>query len=192
VESPKLRIDSKEQVFHQAIFRIFSVKFRYTLPDGTVFGPVDRLVLDRKESVGVILHDIRAEEIILVEQVRIATIDNGSGWLMEIPAGIIDDGETPEQSARRETKEETGAEPIEVEFVSSFYLSPGTSSERMHLFYCPFRNGLTVLARAGLAEEMEDIKVHRVPKNRALDMVRTGEIADAKTILALFYLSTKN
>jgi ADP-ribose pyrophosphatase len=132
-----------------------------------------------------VLHDVPANEVVFVEQARVAT----SGWILELPAGRVEPNEDPAATAGREAEEETGAAPATVQRISRFYLSPGGCSERLHLFYCPFSDGLTVHEYAGLAQDSEDIRVHRIPLPRALEMIETGEIADAKTMIGLYWLA---
>ena len=179
----------KELIFQKAIFKWFGIKFHYTRLDGTDSGEVNQFVIDRGDSVAMLLHEVEKDEVILVEQLRIATAESGNGWLLELPAGRVDPGEEPTQTALREAREETGAEPREIRLISSFFLSPGGSSERLHLFYCPFHNGIEIQSIAGLKEENEDISVQRYPLKEALEMIETGKIADAKTIIGLLWLN---
>jgi ADP-ribose pyrophosphatase len=191
MDQPKITLLAKDEVFRHAFYRGYIARFSYTRFDGTTAGPVDRFVLDRGDSVGMLLHDVPRNEVILVEQLRVATLDHSSGLLLELPAGRIEPGDEPAETAVREIREETGAQPPELERVATFYLTPGGSSERLHLFYAPFQAGLKVEEHGGLAEENEDIRVHRVPVPNAMEMIKDGRIADAKTILALLWLGTR-
>ena len=190
---PKSRIDilRKDEVLHQSFIRWFKVRFDYERFDGSRTEPIERYVLDRGESVGVLLHDVAQNEIVLVEQMRIAAADFGSPWLLELPAGRVDDGENPMHAAIRESIEETGAEPHDLELISTFFASPGTSTERLHLYYCPFHEGLHVNAQGGLADENEDLRVHRVGLAEASEMIRNGALVDAKTIIGIQWLSSR-
>ncbi|MBS1726960.1 MAG: NUDIX hydrolase [Armatimonadetes bacterium] len=188
MSEPIAEILETKEVFHKRIFRWLSIRFRAKKFDGTLSEPIEHLVLNRGDSVGILLHDLATDEIVLVEQFRVSAIENGPGRLLEIPAGRIDDGESAEASAKREAIEETGAEPESIQLVASFYLSPGACTERLSLFYCPFPTGLTVLAHAGLAHESEDLRVHRVPTPEADEMVKNGTIIDAKSIIAIQWL----
>ena len=143
------------------------------------------MVLDWGDSVAMLLHDTKRDEIVLVGQARVAT----GGKILELPAGKVDKGETAVESAKREMKEETGAEAQTVQHIFTFYLSPGILTEKLHLFYCPFPTGLQVSDKGGLEEEGEDIEIHKIGLGKALGMVRRGQIMDAKTILAILWLS---
>lgn len=192
MSSPSAKILHEETVFQKRIFHWKSIRFQYIKTDGEWSNEIEHLVLDRNDSVGILMHDLLTDEIILVEQFRVAAYHNGPGWLIELPAGRIEDGDEAHETALRETKEETGAEPSEAIFISSFYLSPGGCSERLSLFYCPFPNGLQVLSNAGLASEDEDIRVHRISRTEAYDWYASGRIIDAKTIIALQWLGLRS
>jgi hypothetical protein len=101
-----IEVVSKEEIFHKSIFRWFNLTFCYGRFDGTKSGPVDRFVLDWGDSAGILFHDQLKDEIILVEQVRAATIGVGSGWILELPAGKVDHGEIPlkRPGGRRKTR----------------------------------------------------------------------------------------
>ncbi|MBI4197619.1 MAG: NUDIX hydrolase [Chloroflexi bacterium] len=101
-------------------------------------------------------------------------------WLLEAPAGGMNEGEDPEAAARRELLEETGYTARKMEHLASFYVSPGFCTELMHTYLA---TGL-VAGRAD-PEEDEHIGVTFVPLRQAIKMISTGEIVDGKTIAAL-------
>lgn len=119
-------------------------------------------------------------QILLLKQYRYAA----ESYLYEIPAGRLDEGETPADCARRELQEETGCTAEQVEPLMSMYSTPGFSDERIHLFMA---SGLTQ-GNSG-PEPDEFIEVEAMPLSRALNMVKAGEIPDGKTALALLYVA---
>ena len=119
-------------------------------------------------------------QILLLKQYRYAA----DGYLYEIPAGRLDDGEDPIECARRELKEETGCTADRVEPLFMMYTTPGFTDERIHLFMA---SGLTQ-GQSG-REKDEFIEVETVPLSRALSMVQAGDIPDGKTALALLYVA---
>jgi ADP-ribose pyrophosphatase len=187
----RVTVLAKEDVLKRDFFQWVNVRFQFRRFDETLSETVERIVFERGDSVGMLMHDVRRDEVILVEQLRIATLGNGTGWLLEIPAGMIDGADSPEATALREIREETGGPPAALELISTFYMSPGACSERIHLFYAPYPEGLEIQERAGLASENEDIRVCRVPFADALEMIKDGRIADAKTIVGLLWLQTR-
>ena len=149
-----------------------------------------RLNLDRGDSVAAILHDEKEDKVILTEQFRYSTYEKGPGWMIELPAGIIDVGrnETPEATMQREIMEESGYRVQTLHHVSTFYPSPGGSSERIYLYYASVTPKDRVAAGGGLVESGEDIRRLFLSVADALAMVVAGEIVDAKTIIALQWL----
>jgi ADP-ribose pyrophosphatase len=119
---------------------------------------------------------VDADHVCLVENQRYAV----GKVLLEVPAGTIDPGETPEQTAERELGEETGYIAGRMVRVRDWFVSPGVFSERMYLFLCEdLRPGPT---RHQLDECLKPIIVRW---DEALRMVYDGRVADAKTMLAL-------
>ena len=114
-------------------------------------------------------------------------VANDYPWMLEVVAGIAEQGEDPKDVILRETVEESGCTISELIPLYSYYPSPGACNEVIHL-YC----GLTDSANAGgihgLPEENEDIKVHVIPSDDALAMLDSGAINNATTIIALQWL----
>lgn len=117
----------------------------------------------------------QAREIVLVQQTRHAI----GRALLEIPAGTLEPPETPEACARRELAEEAGYAAQSWEPLARFYPAPGISTEEMHLFLAQD------LRPASAEREEEDMTVHTVPLAVARRLVGTGEIRDAKSIVAI-------
>jgi ADP-ribose pyrophosphatase len=120
--------------------------------------------------------------ILLIRQYRYAS----EGFLLEIPAGRLDEGETPEACAFRELREETGYSAEKVEALTTFYTTPGFTDERIHLFMA---TGL----KAGDAslEDDEILDLHPVSLAGAVQMVRAGEIIDGKSMLGVLLAAAR-
>jgi ADP-ribose pyrophosphatase len=123
-------------------------------------------------------------QVLLIRQYRYAA----NGYVYEIPAGRIDAGETPEQCARRELREETGYSAGEVRLLSSIFTTPGFIDEKIHLFAAEDLTGGTVNQ-----EPDEFMELHPLRLSRVVAMILSGEIVDGKSIagLLLAYLSRK-
>ena len=100
--------------------------------------------------------------------------------MLEVPAGKIDPGEKPLDAAVRELKEETGYTAAKVEFLTQFYPSVGYSEEVLYLYLC---TGLT--PGETNFDENEAIDIEEVELDRLFKMVMSGEIDDAKTLIAI-------
>lgn len=111
--------------------------------------------------------------VVMVRQYRLAA----EKVLLEIPAGVIDPGETPEEGAQRELAEETGACAGMLTKLAEFYVSPGISTEVIHLFLAE-----DLQPASAVTDEDEDIVIQRIPLSTAVLMAERSEFADAKTI----------
>ncbi|RDU34991.1 ADP-ribose pyrophosphatase [Neobacillus piezotolerans] len=121
------------------------------------------------------------KKIVLVEQYRKAM----ERTLVEIPAGKLEKGEDPAECARRELEEETGYECKEMEWLVSFYTSPGFADEIVHLYVA---KGLSQKEDAAGLDEDEFVNVEEVALEEAIAYVREKKIYDAKTAYAIQYL----
>jgi len=116
--------------------------------------------------------------VLLVKQFRPAL----GKWTLEVPAGTLEPGESPEGAAVREMVEETGYEPLRLVHLLDFYPSPGVSNEVIRLY---FTDQVKYVGVSGRDEGEVDMEVVKVPPGEALRMVDVGEITDGKTIIAL-------
>jgi ADP-ribose pyrophosphatase len=184
----RLEILQRKEVFRRSIFRIDEVQLQHERFDGTMGPPITRLVLERGDSVAVLPHDPVNRVVLLCEQFRLPTVAHGPGWLLEIPAGILETGEEVEVCARREMIEETGYSVDALDPIATVYLSPGGSSERIHIFRGRIALRADAADTAGVESEGEDIRIIRMPVDEAIAKVRAGEFLDAKTVVALQWL----
>ena len=118
--------------------------------------------------------------VLLLRQYRYAA----SGVIWEIPAGVLEPGEAPEDCARRELREETGATADNIRLLTTIYTTPGFTDERIHLYLA---TGLSVEDQSLEADEL--IEVATRPLSTVMEMIRDGEIVDGKTIVALLYVA---
>ena len=174
---------------YQGFFRIERYRLRHSLFAGGYGPELERELFERGHSVGVLPYDADRDQVLLVEQFRIGALNDPRGaWLMEIVAGMIDSGERPADVARREAVEEAGCQLGELMSIGEYYVSPGGSSERTTLF-CARANMQGLGGVHGLPEEGEDIRVHIVSFDAAMDMIATGALNSAMPIIALQWLA---
>jgi len=138
--------------------------------------PTKREIIEHRGAAAIV-PIVNGQNVVLVRQYRYAV----SWELLEVPAGTLNRGEAPEECARRELEEETGYKCHEIKKILEFFVAPGYSTEKIHVYLA---KGLTKSKMR--TEQDEQIKVEKLPIAKALEKVRLGEIRDAKTICALF------
>jgi ADP-ribose pyrophosphatase len=179
-----VQIISKETLY-QGFFKMVKYAFKHKLFAGGWSDVVEREIFERGHAVAVLPYDPVLDEFVIIEQIRIGALPTSSTpWLLEIVAGIIDEGETPEDVCCREAKEEAGLDIQKLHKALSYLASPGGTTERLHIYV-----GLVDASNAkgihGLEYESEDILVHRVPTSLAFDWINQGKIENAATLIAL-------
>lgn len=181
----------RERVF-QGFFAIDKIALRHRLYEGGWTQPFVRELFVRGRAAGVLLYDPEKDTVVLVEQFRVGVLsaDNQSPWALELVAGIVDAGETPQDMAAREVKEEAGLEISDAQFICEYYNSPGGSDECISLFYAEVDSGHAGGIH-GLPEENEDIRVVVVPRTVAMQAISQGLINNAMAIIALQWLQIK-
>ncbi|MBI2846299.1 MAG: NUDIX hydrolase [Chloroflexi bacterium] len=148
------------------------------LPDGRT---TQREIVEHSESVSIIPVDSQGN-VLLVRQYR----KPAERVLLEVPAGGVEPGEKPEETVIRELQEETGHTAQKIERIGAFYISPGYSTELMHLYLA------TQLIPSSLEADIDEkIEVVRVPLSRISEMIRQGEIQDSKSIAGLLMVLTE-
>lgn len=147
-----------------------------------------REVYDRGNGATVLLYNKEQKTVVLIRQFRLPTYLNGnsSGMMIEACAGLIDEAD-PAATVIREAREETGYHIGKVTKAFATYMSPGSVTEILHCFVAEYTKEMKLSEGGGLAEEHENIDIIEMPFDEALDMVRTGEICDAKTVMLLQY-----
>ena len=161
---------------------------------------LQRETYDRGNGAAILLFDPERCRVLLVQQFRYPVHANppsrkppGSrkGWLIEVPAGVIEDhgqsGRSDEAAIKAEAEEEVGIRVTQPRRILEAYSSPGSITERVVCFVSKYTASDRTGAGGGLSEEGEDIAVLEPTLDEALAMVERGEIADAKTILLLYW-----
>lgn len=175
---------------YAGFFRIEKYRLRHRKHDGSWTGEIEREVFERGSAAAVLLWDEAAEKVVLVEQFRLpAYLAGRPAWQLEIVAGIIDEGETPEAVARREIVEETGLEPIgDLVPIHRILPSGGGSTEIVHVFLARV-DATGAGGIHGLADEDEDIRVVVLSFAEALAHAERGGIDNGYALLALWWLA---
>jgi len=174
---------------YDGYFRMNRYVLRHGLFAGGMSAPIKREVFERGHAVGVLPYDPVRDQVVLIEQFRIGAYVAGfAPWLTEIVAGIIEDGETPADVAKRETLEEAGLTVSELLPMCRYVGSPGGASESVEVFL-----GRVDAAHAGgihgLDNEDEDIRVQAMPWAEARALLDHGKITNALGLVALQWLA---
>src|SRR5690606_11725040 len=120
------------ETLYQGFFRAEKMTLRHRLFRGGWTTPMAREIIVRGEAVGVLLYDKARDLIGLVEQFRIGALaEPHTPWCMEVVAGMVEAGETPEEVARRELLEEAAVDNAQLEYICNYLPSPGGSDEKM-------------------------------------------------------------
>ena len=169
-------------------FEIGEYRFRHTLFAGGVGPEVKREVFERGHAATVLPYDPARDAVVLIRQFRPgAHVAGMHPWIWEIVAGIIDEGETTEDVARREAREEADLDILELMPMQTYLSSPGGTSETVTQYL-----GRVDASKAGgihgLATEGEDILVRVFPLAEARAMLERGEIASASGVAAMLWL----
>ncbi|MBI3196775.1 MAG: NUDIX domain-containing protein [Rhodospirillales bacterium] len=173
----------------QGYFKVGRYFFRHSLHQGGQSPVISREVFERGHAAGVLPYDPLRDEVVLIRQFRAGLYAAGRHpWGWESVAGIIEDGETPEQVVRREAVEEAGLKVGDLIPIHNLMLSPGAMSESCTLFLG--RVDSTAAGGVfGLASEGENILVKVVPFAEARAMLDRGEIENAAAVVALQWLA---
>ncbi len=178
----------KREIAYQGFFRLEKFTLKHTLYQGGWSQDITRELFMRGNCVAVLLYDPDRDEVVLIEQFRAgAVLVPERAWLVEIVAGAIEEGETPEAVALRESEEEAGCTVQDMTLIKEFYTTPGGSSERISLF-CGRVDTSELGGVHGLDHEDEDILVSVVKFNEAFAMVEDGRIESGIAIIALQWL----
>jgi len=185
--SKDYHIETKETVF-QGFFRVVKLYLRHRCFDGGWSGQIQRELLQRGDAVGVLLYDPVNHLVGLVEQFRIGALSDHNGpWQFEIVAGMIESGETPEQVAVRELKEEAGIEVEKLLPICDYLVSAGGTDEKMYVFcgLCDLRDKG---GQFGSAAEAEDILFQVWPYEEVIQAHQSGILNSAATTVSLLWL----
>lgn len=173
----------------KGFFRVDRLRLRHRLFAGGWGQPIIREVFERGHAAALLPYDPMRDEVVLIEQFRTGALTAGAyPWLVEIVAGIIEEGESAEDVVRRETVEEAGCEVTEVVPVMDVFTTPGGSSERIAIFIGRV-DARGVGGIHGLADEGEDIRVFTESLDAALERMASGGINNLIAVAALQWLA---
>lgn len=187
-QTTDVEIFDKTTVF-QGFFRIERWQLRHKCFAGGWSEPMVREIFERGQAVVVLPYNAQTDELVLVEQFRVGAVTHGrSPWLLEAIAGMIDPGQSAEATAIREAEEEAGLTLNELWPMLSYFSSPGGSTEKISLYLGRLTEPV-VSGLFGLETEHEDIKMHVMPRQTAMQLLASQQIDNAATVIALQWLA---
>lgn len=184
--NPKITITNKE-ILANNWYTLRKITFDYQKKNGSWVTQV-REAYDRGNGATILLYNKSNKNIILTRQFRMPTYLNGNetGMMIEACAGLLDK-DNAEDCIKRETEEETGYQVSDVRKIFEVYMSPGSVTEIVHFFVGEYTNDMKISDGGGIDSEQENIEVIEFSFEKAYQMIASGEIKDAKTIMLLQY-----
>ncbi len=181
------QIINKKRVF-QGYFAVDQLTLKHRLFKGGWSRAFDREIFERGSAAAVLLFDPVRHEAVFLEQFRVGAITSDlNPWMIEIVAGIIDEGQTETEVVIREAKEEAGFDIGELIEIGKFYASPGGSSEKVTLF-CSLVDAQNAEGIFGLDDENEDIRIFTMGIKDIEKSLKAGLFENATAIIAVQWL----
>jgi ADP-ribose pyrophosphatase len=185
---PRIEVIEKTTPF-QGYFQVDLYRLRHRKYDGGWSGEMTREIFERGHAAAVLLYDPQRDSVVLIEQFRPGAYAAAmEPWLIEIVAGIIEAGETPEDVVRREAEEEAGCTVGALHPIGIFLATPGGSSETLTI-YCGRVDSGGAGGVHGLDHEDEDIRVLPMSRQEALEKMARGGVTNLTAAVALQWLA---
>lgn len=176
---------SHKELAYDGFFKVYKYQLTHKTFSGDITPTITREVLDRGHAVALLPYDPVSDEFVMIEQFRVGALaTSDKPWLLEIVAGMIEEGESEQDVCRRESLEEAGLEITQLIKLVDYLPSPGGTNERLHVYL-----GLVDASHAqgvhGVASEHEDILVHKLSAQKAYELLINNEFDNSATIIAL-------
>ncbi len=184
----------EEKTVRDGFFKVIKARLRYENFNGSWVEPSPLEKIERGDLVAALIWNKDTRKVVLVEQFRYPTYEpekHGTGWITEVAAGVIEKGEEPQETVKRELIEEIGYKVETLEHIGDFYVSPGGSTEKIFLYYAEVRSVDKIAQGGGVEQENEDIRILEYSWEEILSMLNNGEFNDAKTVIALMWLKSR-
>lgn len=179
----------EEEIVFDNFFKIKKAKIKHELFDSNTI-EVDRLSFERGDSVAILIYEKDTDTLLFTNQFRYPTIKEKDGWILELTAGSLEGNEEPKNRVKKEVEEEIGYNVNEVEFISSFFVSPGGTSERILLYYSEVNSSDKVFNGGGMKYEKEDIQLIKIKTKEVTQQFKDNKFRDAKTIIGIQWFLT--
>ncbi|MFD1292905.1 NUDIX domain-containing protein [Lutibacter holmesii] len=191
MENPRVKINSVKNLSDNW-YKLDKVDFDYQTKNGN-WQNQQRECYDRGNGAAILLYNPLKKTVILTKQFRMPSYlnEHANGMMIEVCAGLLD-ADDPLTCIIKEAEEETGYKISNPKKILEIYSTPGAVTEKLFYFIAEYADNMKISEGGGLEEESEEIEVIEIAFNKALEMVYTGEICDAKTIILLQYAKIHN
>jgi ADP-ribose pyrophosphatase len=193
--NPDVIIESAHRAW-SGHFAVDVFRFRHRRFDGSMSTPREWELWRRGRTVALVPYDPITDSVVLIEQFRFPALAAGiDPVLVELPAGLIEDGEQPEPAMHRELHEEMRLTADRLERIGSFLLTAGGSDELLELYVgrvrAPQVDPSGIVGHAGAEAEGEDIRIRVWPAEKAIGLALSGAMPNSVTTIGLLWLAAK-
>ncbi len=180
----------KEEIINDGFLKVIKAEVEHTLPSGDKI-KYNRSKIERENAVGIVVENTDTGKFIFVRQHRYPIGEKTDPMILEIVAGRIERDDAPLETAIREVEEEIGykVNKEKIQFLNSYFTSPGYSSEQLFLYHAKVSTSDKVSSGGGLENENEFITIEEYDRNEVVEKLRKGEFKDGKTQMALLILN---
>ena len=178
----------EQKPLYSGFFKLLKVKLRHRLFNGGWSREFTRELFAKTEAASAVVYDPVLDQIGLVDQFRIGTLDSPHGpWTLESVAGMVEEGESPADMMLRELEEEAGLQAKRLLPITSFYPTPGSCNEYTHV-YCAICDLAAAGGVFGVEGENEDILFKAYPASEVFDAMLQSRLNNAATLIGLLWL----
>jgi ADP-ribose pyrophosphatase len=193
--NPDVIVESEQRAW-SGRFAVDLIRFRHRRFDGAMSSPRTWELWRRGRAAALVPYDPVTDRVVLIEQFRLPALAAGiTPVMLELPAGLVEDGEDPEPAMLREMREEAHMDADRLEHIGTYLLSSGSSDELLELFAgrvdAPDPGPDGIVGHGGAAIEGEDIRVLSWPADKAIELALTGRIPNGVTAIGLLWLAAK-
>ncbi|UMB59554.1 NUDIX domain-containing protein [Lutibacter sp. A80] len=191
MKNSRVKINSVKNLAND-YYKLDKVNFDYKTKDG-IWQNQSRECYDRGDGACILLYNPLKKTVILTKQFRMPSYlnENEDGMMLEVCAGLLDKDD-PFTCIKKEAEEETGYKINNPTKVFELYSTPGAVTEKIHYFIAEYNDAMKISEGGGLEEETEEIEVIEFNFEETLNLIKTGEICDAKTVILLQYAKINN
>lgn len=191
MSNPKVNIKSIVNLSNNH-YTLDKINFDYQTKNGE-WQNQNRESYNRGDGAAILLYNSTKKTVILTKQFRMPSYLNGNtnGMMIEVCAGLLD-ADDPLTCIKKEAEEETGYKINKPVKLFQIYSTPGAVTEKIHYFIAEVDHNMKVSDGGGLEDETEEIEILEIPFEKTFEMISTGEICDAKTIILLQYAKLNN